>query len=334
MVLSNIEIDHLQKVIDGRLVLDIPSLNVGAGEIVALVGALDSGKDHLLDLILGKTPPTLGSLKLAGLAPLSDKRRLRRQLGVMFASDDHYPRQSVKANLVFYCRLHGLPASRAGEVLALVGLSDHAEVKAGKLSPPLSCRLAFGRAILHQPQLLILEEPFERCDTASVALISRLLQEFSDQGGTVLLLAQSDIHLMTLCDVIYTLEQGRITATRRPGEDPKSDLPFKIPVRLEGKVILVNPADILYAVAEESGTFLHTSQSQYPISLTLSDLEERLSRSGFFRAHRGYLVNLQHVKEVIQFTRNSYNLRLDDPLQTEIPLSKTAAGELGKLLGF
>jgi ABC-2 type transport system ATP-binding protein len=59
-----------------------------------------------------------------------------------------------------------------------------------------------------------------------------------------------------------------------------------------------------------------------------------LARSGFFRAHRSYLVNLQHVKEVIPYTRNSFSLRLDDPQNTEIPLSKSAAGELRELLGY
>jgi ABC-2 type transport system ATP-binding protein len=63
-------------------------------------------------------------------------------------------------------------------------------------------------------------------------------------------------------------------------------------------------------------------------------MEEKLSRSGFFRAHRAYLVNLQHVKEVIPFTRNSFSLRLTDSDNTEIPLSKSAAGELSDLLGY
>ena len=66
----------------------------------------------------------------------------------------------------------------------------------------------------------------------------------------------------------------------------------------------------------------------------MSELEQRLSRSGFFRAHRGYLVNLQHVKEVIPYTRDSYSLRLKDPEGTKIPLSKTAARELRAILGY
>ena len=64
------------------------------------------------------------------------------------------------------------------------------------------------------------------------------------------------------------------------------------------------------------------------------ELEERLARGGFFRAHRGYLVNLQHVKEVIPYTRDSFSLRLDDPASTVIPLSKSAAAELKDLLGY
>jgi len=79
---------------------------------------------------------------------------------------------------------------------------------------------------------------------------------------------------------------------------------------------------------------LHTPDASLPTHFTLNELEERLSRSGFFRAHRAYLVNLQHVKEVIPYTRNSFSLRLDDSASTVIPLSKSAAGELRDLLGY
>ena len=68
--------------------------------------------------------------------------------------------------------------------------------------------------------------------------------------------------------------------------------------------------------------------------LGLAELEARLCRGGFFRAHRAYLVNLQHVREVIPFTRNSFSLRLDDAAGTQIPLSKSAAAELRGLLDY
>jgi ABC-2 type transport system ATP-binding protein len=79
---------------------------------------------------------------------------------------------------------------------------------------------------------------------------------------------------------------------------------------------------------------LHTNQDQVPTHLTLAELEQRLARSGFFRAHRGYLVNLQRVKAVVPYTRDSFTLLLDDAAKTEIPLSKGSARELRELLGY
>jgi ABC-2 type transport system ATP-binding protein len=98
--------------------------------------------------------------------------------------------------------------------------------------------------------------------------------------------------------------------------------------------LLVNPLDIWYAEAEGDSACIHTGEGRLSTQYTLSELETRLKRSGFFRAHRAYLVNLQHVKEVIPFTRSSYSLRLDDPAGTLIPLSKAAAVELRSLLDY
>ena len=95
---------------------------------------------------------------------------------------------------------------------------------------------------------------------------------------------------------------------------------------------------VIVAVLSSHGvtrTFLQTTtEGRLPSQFTLTELEERLALSGFFRAHRGYLVNLQHVKAVIPYTRNSFSLILDDESETEIPLSKSAARELRELLDY
>lgn len=215
-----------------------------------------------------------------------------------------------------------------------VGLADHANAKMGKISSGLARRLAFGRAILHEPSILLLVDPFARCDEASIALLSKLMREQADGGTTILILAEDVTDLTGLCDSIHMLNKGRIIETVTPDEDAQENFPFKIPGRLEGRVALINPGDILYADAEEGRAYLHTGEGALPTQFTLSELEDRLARSGFFRAHRGYLVNLQHVTEVIPFTRNSFSLRLDDDEGTLIPLSKSAAGELRDLLDY
>jgi ABC-2 type transport system ATP-binding protein len=306
-----IELMGLQKVVDGLTVIDIPQFKLPAGEIAALVGPAGSGKSTLLSLLCGAARPTVGRVRLAEIDPARDRGGFSQRVGVLFFEDGLYQHRSASANLAFQCQLYGLPQSRTEAVLQRVGLSDHADVRADRLPSGLARRLAFGRAILHEPQTLLLFEPFARCDEASISLLSVLVRELAGAGAAVLILANDNAYLTTLCDVICELAGGRIVETYHPQEARRSELPFKVPVRLEGRVALVNPADILYADVQDGRACLQTIESRLPTQFTLAELEERLQRSGFFRAHRAYLVNLQHVKEVIPYTRNSFSLRLE-----------------------
>jgi ABC-2 type transport system ATP-binding protein len=329
-----IEIKDMQKVIDQKIVLDIDTLRVDAGQVVALVGPIDSGKNVLFDLLTGKSRPTMGTIRMAGIDPFKEKSRFSQLVGVQFAEDNLYARQDAHRNLDFFGRLRRLPKGRSEEVLALVGLADQAGISVEKLSSSLARRLAFGRAIFHEPVVLLLANPFSRCDDPSILLLSKLVRQMAEDGVSVLIINEDTINLTSLCDTIYRLDQGRIIDVFKPEDEHPPTLPFMIPAKLEGRVALVNPADIMFVYAQDDRAYLQTIEDRYPTQFTLSELEKRLSRSGFFRAHRGYLVNLQHVKEVIPYTRNSYSLRLKDNAGTEIPLSKSAARELRELLGY
>jgi len=329
-----IELDHVQKVIGPTTVVDIESLTVAAGEVAALVGPVGSGKSAVLALLTGQATPTVGTVRVAGLNPAQERDQLSRHIGVLFADNGLYERLTAKANLTFFCQLHGLRATRAEEVLAQVGLSDHAIMPVSRLPRGLARRLAVGRAILHQPEVLLLMEPFAGCDASSTALLSRLIRRLASAGTAVLILAREGLGLGDLCQVAYALEQGRVVDSFTPQGSAQTDLPFKIPAHLEGQVALLNPADVLYASVEGDHTYLHTAEGQFPSHLTLAELEQRLAQRGFFRAHRGYLVNLQHVRSVIPYTRDSFTLILDDAANTEIPLSKAAARDLRDLVGY
>lgn len=328
-----ITVKRLQKVIQDRPVLDIDQLAVQAGEAVAVIGASGSGKAALLDVLTGRTQPTAGTVQVCGLYPAQNRTEIARLTGVQFQRNAHYKRISVRRNLTFYCDLHGLPHQRADEVLETVGLRDHAKAKVQGLPEGLARRLSLGRALLHQPQILFLYEPFSRCDVGSIHVITDLINQQVDSGVAVLILAIEPAHLGSICNTLHTLENGHLTASRA-FQSAAPDLPFKIPARLDGKVMLINTADILYVTSENGQTTLTTHEGTFPVHFTLVELEERLSRSGFFRAHRSYLVNLQHIKEVIAYTRDSYTLRLDTTDHAEIPLSKTSARELREMLGF
>jgi ABC-2 type transport system ATP-binding protein len=331
---SMIVFENLQKVVSHTTVLDIETLKVEAGESVAVVGPVDSGIEPLLEIILGQTNPTAGRVTMDGIEPYLDKALFGRRVGVLFPENNLYARMTVEANLKFYGRLRRMPKGRAEDVMRQVGLADHARVRAEDLPSGLARRLAFGRAILHNPAILILAEPFRKCDEGSVTLLSGLIRQIASEGNAILILGEDDDNLDAVCNTIYRLEKGQIVDSYRPGEARHRDMPFMIPAKQEGKVDLVDPADIYYVMAQDDRTYLQTTDGQLPTQFTLAELEKRLARSGFFRAHRSYLVNLQHVKEVIPFTRDSYTLRLKDEDGTQIPLSKSAAKELRELLGY
>jgi len=328
-----IEIKNLQKIIGQQIALDIEILRVVQGEIAAVVGSAGSGIEALFDLLIGRSHPSSGTVRLDAIDP-KDGVAFSRAVGVMFYEDGLYQRQSPLGNYLLICRFYGLPNFRAFEVLAQIGMADQANTRLSNLSSGMLRRLAFGRAILHEPPVLLLYEPFIRCDETAIALLGGLMQQLAADGAAILIMADDAAHLSTLCETIYELRNGRLSEGHYRGEAKNESFGFKIPVRIDEKVILLDPVSILFAEAESGRARLQTIDRSLHTQFTLSELEERLSRSGFFRAHRSYLVNLQHVKEVIPYTRNSFTLRLDDQPGTEIPLSKSAAAELRDLLGY
>lgn len=334
MSIPLIVLSALHKSIDSTTALDIPSLVVNAGEVVAVIGPVDSGRDALFELLTGAIHPTTGSVRLAGLDPYVERAAFSRQVGVLFPEDNLYPRMSALGNLQFYCRLYRLPKVRAMEVLEQLALADYAKTSAEKLSPGLSRRLALGRALLANPRVLLLADPFAGCDQASVKLVSQVVRQQADAGACALIITQDATNLELFCDQVHRLSQGQISGSYDPRQELQRDRPFMVPARTEDGITLVDPAEILYVYAEEDRAYLQTMSGSLPTQFTLAELEKRLSRSGFFRAHRAYLVNLQQVKEVIPYTRDSFTLRLKDAAGTEIPLSKSAERELRDLLGY
>jgi ABC-2 type transport system ATP-binding protein len=147
----------------------------------------------------------------------------------------------------------------------------------------------------------------------------------ASEGAAVLVTDEDLFWVGKYCTRVVELEDGRIVSTRNmlespdtpPGQQGQGGLaqepaaperltPFKIPARKDDRILLYDPGDILFATSRDGKTYLRTASEEATTNLTLQELESRLAGRGFFKAHRAYLVNLQHIKAVIQFTRNSY----------------------------
>jgi ABC-2 type transport system ATP-binding protein len=334
-----LQVRRLEKVIEQRTALSIDELAVQAGAVLAVIGPVGSGKSLLIRLLCGEVVPSGGSILLDGqdmqLVPAS-----RRRIGVLFEEDLLYERATVEATLRFQCDLMGQPRSWATNLLAQVGLSDQAKQPVDKLAKSAQRRLSFARALVGRPALLLLDRPTLRTDLDTQALFARLIGEVAAEGAAVLVAEEDLAWAGKFSTAVVEMEDGRIAARRASGSEngqvpaPERLIPFKVPARKYDRIVLYDPSDLLYATSRDGRTFLRTATEEATTNLTLQELESRLSGRGFFKAHRAYLVNLQHIKAVIQYSRNSYTLQLNDERETVMPLSKQSEKELQELLGY
>jgi len=313
---------------------EIPSLDIQSGEIVAFVGPTGSGKIALFDMLVGRIQPTIGDIRVLDMDPYRNQRKLMHQLGVLNSEDQLYGRFSVRYNMEFHCHLYGESIENIGAILESVGLRDHAEVRVDRLSASLARRLSFARSIVHNPKILFLFQPFLRCDSPSISILSDLLIELADANMTVVLFGDNASNFNRICTTIYQVSNGSLTQnTAEPNHVWQPSL-LKIPAKQSGRVILIDSSKVYYISVEGELTFIHTEEGKTTSHLGIGELEKRLLPHGFFRAHRGYLVNLQHINSVIPYTRDSFTLTLDSEQPVEIPLSKKAAQRLRQLLNY
>lgn len=111
-------------------------------------------------------------------------------------------------------------------------------------------------------------------------------------------------------------------------EDKSSKSPiikslFKIPAKVDEKMILFAPPEIDYIESQEGKAMIVVNNESYAIESTLTEVEKKLEVYGFYRCHRSYIVNLQKVREIITWSKNTYSLRINDEAQSTIPLSRT-----------
>jgi heme ABC exporter ATP-binding subunit CcmA len=182
-------------------------LEVETGARLAILGGNGSGKTTLLRLLATAARPASGLLQLLGRDALRERPELRRRIGYVGHDPGLYPNLSALENLRFFCRLHGLPDSRAAEALSLLELEVDAARRASELSRGRGLRLALARSLLHDPELWILDEPEAGLDDAGRELLTRLAE-----GRTVVMATHDRALASALCTRSITLVNGRVSA--------------------------------------------------------------------------------------------------------------------------
>ena len=191
-----------------EMALESIDLAIDAGEHMAVLGENGAGKTTLLRILATAARPTSGRLQIMGLDALRERKRLRARIGFVAHAPGLYPALSATENLDFFCTLQGVRKTKVAETLALVGLSDVAKRPAGQLSRGMQQRLAIGRAILHDPKLLVLDEPDASLGSDGADLLATLMR-----GRTVVLATHDHALANRLCQRTLVLRHGRSVGT-------------------------------------------------------------------------------------------------------------------------
>jgi ABC-2 type transport system ATP-binding protein len=233
-----VEVDRLRHRYGERVALDDVSFVVAPSEIFGLLGPNGGGKTTLFKIVSTLLLPTEGTVRVFGDDVVLDPAAVRRRLGVVFQHPALDNKLTVVENLRHQGHLYGLSGrtltARIGDVLLRVGLEDRGRDLVGTLSGGLQRRAEVAKALLHRPQVLVLDEPSTGLDPAARRAIWQDLSALRRQDGTSIILTTHLMDEAAACDRVAILDQGRLVAL---------DTPAALTATIGGDVVQVTTED-------------------------------------------------------------------------------------------
>ena len=211
-----IEVHDLHRSFGTREAVAGISFCVRRGEIFGLLGQNGAGKTTTIRMLTGQINPGKGNASVAGFDVVKERTQLKAHIGVVFEDQNLYERLSAQLNLEFSCWLYGLPKSRVDAVLDLVGLRERAKDQVRSFSNGMKQRVMIARALLHQPQVLFLDEPTQGLDPIAAREIRLTIANLCDEGMTILLTTHIMEEADHLCQRVAFLVNGHIVANDTP----------------------------------------------------------------------------------------------------------------------
>jgi ABC-2 type transport system ATP-binding protein len=213
-----IRVEKLTKYYTKRLAVDNISFNVEKGEIVGFLGPNGAGKTTTMRILTGFLAPTRGDVWIAGHNMLSNSLEARQLIGYLPETVPLYTDMTVRSFLEFMARLKGLDnnkiSSRISEVVDICHLEEYIDVIIGKLSKGFKQRVGLAQAIIHEPDVLILDEPTIGIDPLQVVMTRQLIKELGKEH-TILLSTHILPEASMVCERVIIMDEGRVVAEDR-----------------------------------------------------------------------------------------------------------------------
>jgi len=215
-----ITVNKLAKRFGPKVVLRSLDFEVEPGEFVALLGPNGAGKTTFLRILASLARPTLGQVHIAGYRLPHQSAAVRQRLGVVSHMPLLYGDLTAEENLHFYGRMYGISdrKARIQEVLGMVGLYSRRRDLVRTFSRGMQQRLAIGRAVLHDPDVMLFDEPHTGLDQDACEMLDTVLQEVAARGRTVVMTSHDLARTADLASRFDVLSRGKIIASARRAE--------------------------------------------------------------------------------------------------------------------
>jgi ABC-2 type transport system ATP-binding protein len=264
-----IELKNVTKLYQQIVAVQDLSLTIEDGEIMGIIGHNGAGKSTALKMILGLVAPTSGQIKVMGRDMAKESTYVKQFVGYLPEESPLYENMTVTEYLTFFSELYKLPrrqaAKRIGELLDSLKLPERDRLT-GELSKGMKRKVTIARTLLHDPNLLILDEPNSGLDPLTSFFIINYLKSLRDQGKTILLSAHNLFHIEHICDRVAILKNGALIVCDSM-EDIRSSLG-----KSEYEVVFYADDGLDYP--QEDGNYVFRTTNISEIASVLSDISE------------------------------------------------------------
>ena len=216
-----LRVKELTKRYRKTLALDRVSFDMGPGEILGLIGANGAGKTTTMAILLGLVTPTDGHVRIFGLDPEKNRRRVLERMNFSSPYVSLPQRLTVKENLLIYADLYGIRDKRGclDALCSKLDISGLLKRRYGELSSGQKTRVAIAKALINEPELLLLDEPTASLDPDVAQKVRQVLLAYrKDHGASILISSHNMQEVERICDRLIILKQGKIAAEGRPQE--------------------------------------------------------------------------------------------------------------------
>ncbi len=246
------------------------TLEVSQGEILGMIGPNGAGKTTTLKMIAGLLTPTTGTVEVMGQNVTKDGKHVRRHIGYLPEEDPLYENMTVRQYLGFFSELYSISKPQANEridsLIRSLKLTDDTKHN-GELSKGMKRKVAVARTLLHDPSILVLDEPNSGLDPLTSFFVNDYLKKLSLRGKTIVLSAHNLFHIESVCDRVAVMNNGELYVC-----DTISSIRERLGKR-EYEVVFNADADLNYEI--RGGNYVLRTESIKQIASLLQEISER-----------------------------------------------------------